>query len=254
MSDSTQPQPPPGFPEPGGHPGLGAQPPEAGDQFPTAFGAAEPPPPFAGEVPVYDRGTPGAGRRTIVLAAVVALVVGLAGGFVAGRQTAPKGAATLAEAARLASEGKIPVGDLSSLRGNGGLGSLFRRGAGGQSGQGQGQGQGQGGQAAPGTSGQGNGNGTGGQGGAGGFLFGGGRGNRGIQATVSAVSGDVVTLDTVAGQLRVRIGPSTKIQKAAQGSKSDIAPGSRVLVSFDLGASSNDGEVSAASILAEGRS
>ena len=245
MSDSTQPQQPPGSPHATGQPGFAAQPAGAGGRFP-AFAASGPPPPFGDEVPVYDRGTPGAGRRAIVLAAVVALVVGLGAGFAVGRQTAPKGPATLAQAVQLASEGKLPTGDLSSLRAGGGLGNLFRRGQGAQRRGGNG-GQGQGGQAAPGASGQG-GNGQGG------FLFGGGQSNRGIQATVSAVSGDVLTLETAAGQLRVRIGPGTRIQKAAKGSRSDIAPGSRVLVNFDLSASSNDGEPSAASILAEGPS
>jgi hypothetical protein len=133
----------------------------------------------------------------------------------------------------------------------GGLRGGFRQGAGGN-----GQGQGGNGQAAPGAGANGNGNGTGNaQGNGGGFLFGGGQGNRGIQATVQSVSGDTVTLQTPAGQLRVRIGPDTKIQKATTGAKSDITAGSRVVVNFDLGGSGNsDGTVAAASILAESQS
>jgi len=184
-------------------------------------------------VPVYDRGTPGAGRRTVALAAAVALVVGLAGGFVAGRQTAPKGPATLADAVRLASQGKLPTGTITP--GQGGLGGLFR---------GQG-GNGQGGQGGPFGRGQ-NGNGQNAQGGQPGLF------NRGIQATVSAVAGDVVTVQTGAGQVQVHIGPDTRIQKAAAGSKADLKPGSRVVVTLDLSGSGSDGSVTAASILSEG--
>jgi hypothetical protein len=197
-------------------------------------------PPFQGAVPSYDRDQRGAGRRTAALAAAIALVVGLGAGFAVGRQTAPEGATSLAQAFQLASAGKLPTGDLSSVRGN--LGRAFRRGAG-QGGQGQGGNQ----QAAPGSGQSGN-----GQGNGGGFLFGGGQRNRGIQATVNAVSGDTVTLETPAGQLRVRIGPGTRIQKATTGARTDITPGSRVVVNFDLGSTSNDGTVAAASILAEG--
>jgi len=72
---------------------------------------------------------------------------------------------------------------------------------------------------------------------------------------VSSISGDTLTLDTPAGQIRVRIGPNTKIQKATTGAKSDITPGSRVVVNFDLGGGdSSDGSVAASSILAEGQS
>jgi hypothetical protein len=250
MSDSKQ---PPRYPDQGPgfepasdqpHPGV---PPQAGpDQYPTAPVPVGQPP-IMGEVPTYDRGRPGAGRRNLVLAAVVALVVGLGAGYAVGRQTAPKGPATLAEAIQLAGQGRLPTGNLGAAPGNGGLGGIFRRGAG----QGD-QGQGQNGQAAPGAGG--NGTGNGGNGGQGGFLFGGGQRNGGIQATVTSVSGDTVTLETTAGQLRVRIGSSTTIQKAAKSAKSDVTPGSRVLVSFDLNDSQNDdGSVAAASILAEGK-
>jgi hypothetical protein len=240
-------QPGPGVPPRPGQPGP--------DEYPT-----QPVPvgqPVMGEVPTYDRGTPGAGRRNLVLAAVIALAVGLGAGYAVGRQTAPKGATSLAQAIQLAGQGKLPTGNLAAARGNGGLGGLFRRGQGAQGGQGgqgaqgaQGAqgGQGQNGQAAPGA-----GNGNRGNGNGGGFLFGGGQRN-GIQATVSSVSGDTITVETAAGQLRVRIGSTTKIQKAAAGAKSDITPGSRVLLNFDLNGSQNDdGSVAAASILSEGK-
>jgi hypothetical protein len=261
MSDSQQPHEPPSPWQAGGPPTHASQPQGPADQFPTApipaaqppvqnagqppvQSAGQPPPPFQGEVPTYDRGEPGGGRRTVALAAVIALVVGLGAGFAVGRQTAPEGATSLAQAIQLSSAGKLPTGDLSSVRGN--LGGAFRRGS-----------QGGNGQAAPGAGGQGNGNanGNGGATGNGGFLFGGGQRNRGIQATVNSISGDTLTLDTPAGQLRVRIGPSTKIQKATTGTRSDITQGSRVVVNFDLGgATNNDGSVSASSILAEGQS
>ena len=219
MSDSDKPRPPSGLPA-FGSPPSGTEP-------------LGPPPPLD-EVPVYDRGTPGGGRRTVVLAAVVALLVGLGGGFFAGRQTAPKGPATLADAVRLASQGKLPTGSFN--RGQGGLGGLFR-GNGGQGGPFGGQnGNGQNG-------GNQSGNGQGAQG----RQF-----SRSIQATVGSVAGDVVTLQTAAGQVQVHIGPSTVIQKVTKGSKADLAPGNRVVVTFDLSGSRSDGSVTAASILSEG--
>ncbi|HEX8860086.1 MAG TPA: hypothetical protein VGC06_13535 [Actinomycetes bacterium] len=238
MSDSRQPNQPPEYWQVPPQPPPASQPYPPSGELPTAPIDAGPPP---GEVPVYDRPQPGGARRQLVLAAVIALLVGLGGGYAIGRQTAPKGAGSLAEAVQLASAGKLPTGDLSSLRG-GLRGALGRRAGNGQGGNGQG----------------GNGNGTANgnaQGNGGGFLFGGGQGGRGIQATVQSVSGDTVTLQTPAGQLRVRIGPDTKIRKATGGARSDIIPGGRVLVTFDLGGSGGgDGTVAAASILFEGRS
>lgn len=186
-------------------------------------------------MPIYDRGTPGAGRRTVVLAAAAALVLGLAGGFLAGRQTAPKGPATLADAVRLASQGKLPTGSFTP--GQGGFGGLFR-------GQGQ-NGQGQNGQNGNPFGGGQYGNGQNAQGQP-------GPSNRGIRATISSVAGDVVTVQTAAGQVQVHIGADTKIQKSAAGSRADLEPGSRVLVTLDLSRSQGDGSVTAASILSEG--
>jgi hypothetical protein len=234
MSDSSKPLPPPGFPR-SGSPSFGE--PAADQPSPTAVTRelADPFQPVddvpVDDVPVYDRGTAGGGRRPVVLAAVVALLVGLGGGFLAGRQTAPKGPATLADAVRLAGQGKLPTGTFTP--GQGGFGGLFRGG----NGQGAPFGGGQNGQ---------NGNGQGSRG-APGRQF-----NRSIQATVSSVAGDVVTVQTAAGQVQVRIGPGTRIEKAARGSKTDLAPGSRVLVTLDVASSAGNGSVTAASILAEG--
>jgi hypothetical protein len=116
---------------------------------------------------------------------------------------------------RLASQGKLPTGSFTP--GQGGLGGRFR-------------GQGQNGQNAQGQPGP----------------F-----NRGIQATISSVAGDVVTVQTAAGQVQVHIGADTRIQKSAAGSRADLKPGSRVLVTLDLSRSQGDGSVTAASILSE---
>jgi hypothetical protein len=62
----------------------------------------------------------------------------------------------------------------------------------------------------------------------------------------------VVTVQTAAGQVQVHIGADTKIQKSAAGSRADLKPGSRVLVTLDLSRSQGDGSVTAASILSEG--
>jgi hypothetical protein len=122
MSDNPNPQP---------QHGLGVTP----SNRPAGLPPPGPTQPL-GEVPIYDRGTPGAGRRTVVLAAAAALALGLAGGFFAGRQTAPKGPATLADAVRLASQGKLPTGSFTP--GQGGLGGRFRgQGQNGQNAQGQ---------------------------------------------------------------------------------------------------------------------
>jgi hypothetical protein len=224
MSDSPNPQPPHGLGVPPSNQPAGLPPPATPPN--QAAGPTQP----VGEVPIYDRGTTGAGRRTVVLAAAVALVFGLAGGFLAGRQTAPKGPATLADAVRLASQGKLPTGSFTP--GQGGLGSLFR-------------GQGQNGQNGNPFRGGHNGGGQNAQGQPGPF-------NRGIQATISSVAGDVATVQTPAGQVQVHIGADTRIQKSAAGSKADLKPGSRVLVTLDLSRSQGDGSVTAASILSEG--
>lgn len=70
------------------------------------------------EVPVYDRGTGRSPWRDRLIAGVLCLVVGAAGGFTLGRTTA-SGPSTLAEALQLAQEGKLPQGDLQGRFGGG---------------------------------------------------------------------------------------------------------------------------------------
>ena len=88
--------------------------------------------PDAAGGPTYDRGGGRSPWRDRLLAGVLCLVVGAAGGFLVGRAPAPSGPATLAEAFQLAQEGKLPRGNLQ------GPGD----GQGGQTPGGQGQGPG----------------------------------------------------------------------------------------------------------------
>jgi hypothetical protein len=202
-------------------------------QRPDWAGPATDPPPPAG--PGTERLAPvppasGGGRRVIV-AAGLALAVGLAGGFFAGRATAPKGPATLAEAFQQAQAGKLPVG-------NGGPGGVLRRGQNGQNGQGATPGQG-----FPGPGGTPPGGGNGGQGGPG-----------GIQGQVTAVDGDTITVQTSAGPIKVKLSDSTTIERATAGSRKDLAVGTQVSVRPDFNAGNTAaGEVTAASITAGAR-
>ena len=68
--------------------------------------------PDATGVPVYDRGDGRSPWRDRLVAGVLCLVVGAAGGFFLGRATASSGPATLAEAFQLAQQGKLPRGNL----------------------------------------------------------------------------------------------------------------------------------------------
>jgi hypothetical protein len=168
------------------------------------------------EAPAGPDGGVGGGRR-LVLAAGLALAVGLGGGFFAGRTTAPRGPATLAEALQQAQAGELPTGDIGAGR-QGGQGGAFP-----------------GGQPPPGGAG-----GPGGPGGPGGF-----------QGEVTAVDGDVLTVQTQAGTIKVRIGDATEINRSTKGSRADLAVGRQVTVRPDLdAASSGAGEVTAATITA----
>jgi hypothetical protein len=189
--------------------------------------ATDPPPPPAGpggEVLAPAPPAPGGGRRAVV-AAGLALAVGLAGGFFAGRATAAKGPATLAEAFQQAQAGKLPVGD-------GGPGGFVRRGQNGQNGQGAPPGQGFGGGPPP----------------------AGGTGGPGFQGQVTAVDGDTITVQTRAGTVKVKLSGSTTINRTAAGSRKDIAVGTQVSVrpDFDAG-NATAGEVTAAAITAGAR-
>ena len=205
-------------------------------QRPDWAGPATDPPPPAG--PGTERLAPappasGGGRRVMV-AAGLALAVGLAGGFFSGRATAPKGPATLAEAFQQAQAGKLPVG-------NGGPGGFLRRG---QNGQGSGQGV-QPGQGFPAPGGAAPGGVNGGRG------FG---GPGGIQGQVTALDGDTITVQTNAGPVKVKLSDSTTIERATTGSRRDLAVGTQVSVRPDFNAGNTTaGEVTAASITAGAR-
>jgi hypothetical protein len=171
------------------------------------------------EVPVYDRRTGRSPWRDRLVAGVLCLVVGGAGGFALGRATASSGPATLAEAFQMAQEGELPQGDLQ--QGPGG-GQGF---PGGQGGQGQG------------------GQGPGGLGGAGGPS---------VQGDITSVDGDVLTVSTQAGELKVQLSGSTEIRRAVAGKASDLAAGDTVSVRLDPAASnSSGGTVTASSVTEE---
>jgi hypothetical protein len=167
------------------------------------------------EVPVYDRGTGRSPWRDRLLAGVLCLVVGAAGGFALGRATA-SGPSTLAEAIQLAQEGKLPQGDLQGRLGGQGFPGGQNQGGGGQGGQ---PGQG---------------------------------GGPSVQGEITTVSGDVLTVSTGAGELRVQLTGSTEIRRAVAGTAGDLAVGDTISVRIDPGASnSSDGTVSASSVTEE---
>ena len=153
--------------------------------------------------------------RWIAIAAVVAVVLGVAGYF-AGHASAGSGPSTLAEAVQQAQDGKLACGDTGAAAtpaqgggdaaggppGNGGaffLRAICDRGQGG------------------GTTGAGQ-----------GFRRGGFGGQAG---QVRSVSGDTLVLQDRQGQtIKVKLTSSTTVRKSATGSLSDIKPGSTVTV------------------------
>ena len=169
------------------------------------------------KVPVYDRGTGRSPWRDRLVAGVLCLVVGGVGGFALGRATASSGPATLAEAFQMAQEGELPQGD---MQGPGG---------------GQGFPGGQGGQRPGGQD-------PGGQGGAGGPS---------VQGDITSTDGDVLTISTQAGELKVQLSGSTEIRRAVAGKVSDLAVGDTVSVRLDPAASSGGGTVTASSVTEE---
>ncbi|HEX5880830.1 MAG TPA: hypothetical protein VF468_21305 [Actinomycetota bacterium] len=170
------------------------------------------------KVPVYDRGTGRSPWRDRLVAGVLCLVVGGAGGFALGRATASSGPATLAEAFQMAQEGELPQGD---MQGPGG-GQGFPGGPGGQGPGGQGPG-GQGGTSGP-----------------------------SVQGDITSTDGDVLTISTQAGELKVQLSGSTEIRRAVAGKASDLAVGDTVSVRLDPAASnSSNGTVTASSVTEE---
>jgi hypothetical protein len=175
--------------------------------------------PTDAEVPVYDRGGGRSPWRDRLVAGLLCLVVGAAGGFALGRATAPSGPETLAEAVQLAQEGKLPRGD---LQGPGG-GQVFPGGPGRPGGGQDGQGPRPPGQGAP-----------------------------SVQGEITARSGDVLRVSTPAGELKVRLAGSTAVRRAVAGNRDDLAAGDTVSVRLDPSASDgDDGTVTASSITEE---
>jgi hypothetical protein len=174
--------------------------------------------PVSEQVPVYDRSGTGSRWRDRLVAGAACLVIGAGIGFAGGRITAPSGPKTLAEAVRLAQEGKLPRGSLQ------GFGGRF------QPGQGQ------------------NGQGQGGPGGA----PGGRPGRPAVQGDITAISGGVVTLSTAAGELKLRVTDATQIRRAVAAKQSDLGVGDTVSVQLDPAASNGqDGTVAASTITEE---
>jgi hypothetical protein len=172
--------------------------------------------PDATGVPVYDRGGGRSPWRDRLVAGVLCLVVGAAGGFFLGRATASSGPATLAEAFQLAQEGKLPRGN---LQGPGGGQGLPGGGQGGQTQGGQAQGPG---------------------------------GGPSVQGDITARSGNVLTVSTRAGELKVQLTGSTEVLKAVAGKAADLAVGDSVSVRLDTTASNGGtGTVTAATVTEE---
>jgi hypothetical protein len=170
------------------------------------------------EVPVYDRRNGRSPWRDRLVAGALCLVIGGVGGFLLGRATASSGPATLAEAFQMAQEGELPQGD---LQGPGG-------------GQGFPGGQAPGGQAPGGGQGQGAG------------------GRPSVQGDITNVSGDVLTVSTQAGELKIQLTGSTEIRRAVAGRASDLVAGDTISVRLDPGASNgSDGTVTASSVTEE---
>ena len=144
-------------------------------------------------------------RPALLAGAVVAAAALAGGGFVAGRATAPKGPATLAQAFQLAAQGKLACGSFTGGAGGGGF--LQRL-----------------------CSGQGGGVAAGG-GGGGGERFGGGLlGPGSVTGQVTSVSAGQLTVRTPAGLLTVKLGPTTTVLKTAAGKTADLATGARVVI------------------------
>lgn len=95
----------------------------------------------------------------------------------------------------------------------------------------------------------------GGQGFPGGGQNGTGQGPAGgpsVQGEITGVSGDVLTVSTQAGELKVRLTDATAIRRAVTGKAGDLASGDTVSVRLDPAASNRgDGTVTASSVTKE---
>jgi hypothetical protein len=164
---------------------------------------------------------------------VATLIVGLVGGFFIGRGTASSGPSSLADALTQTASGSLPRGDVTgALQKSGGFRAFLGGGAGGTGGAG--------------TGGAGTGRaGTGGTGGGGA-----GRGGPGgVAGTVASINGNVITITTNAGTVKVNISGSTTYQKSVAATQADVTTGERVSVRPDFTAPSSGGQVNAGSVI-----
>jgi len=188
-------------------------------------------PPTA-SVPVYDRHEHGVPWTRVALISVGVLIVGAIGGFFIGKATTDSGPSTLADAISQTASGSLARGDVTTaVRNAGGARVLF---AGGGTGGGAAAGSGTGGGGPGGGR-------TGGGGGTGGGF------GRGLRGTVSSIDGDVLTLQTQAGTLKVNLTNSTTYLQTASGQRSELTVGQTVAVrpDFTTGGSSSGSSVTA---------
>jgi hypothetical protein len=176
-----------------------------------------------------------------IWAGVAALVVGLVGGYFIGHGTANSGPSSLADALSQTANGSLPRGDVTgTLQQLGGIRALL--GTGGARAAGGGTGTGGTGTGGTGTGGTG----TGGTGGGG---AGGGRGGFGVAGTVNSINGNVITITTTAGQVKVLVSGSTTYAKTVAAAQTDVTQGERVTVRPDFTSPSSGGQTTAASVI-----
>jgi hypothetical protein len=172
---------------------------------------------------------------------VATLIVGLVAGFFIGRGTASSGPSSLADALTQAANGSLPRGDVTgALQKSGGFRAVLGTGAGGLGGRGGGTGTG----GTGGTGGAGGGTGGGGTGAGGGGRLGGG-----VTGTVASVSGNVITVTTSAGAVKVTITGATTYQKSVAATQADVTTGERVNVRPDFATPSSGNQVNAGSVI-----
>ncbi|HSO96563.1 MAG TPA: hypothetical protein VLV81_11035 [Acidimicrobiia bacterium] len=172
----------------------------------------------------------------MIWVAIAALVVGLVAGFFIGRGTASSGPSSLADAVTQTVNGSLPRGDVAgALQKSGGFRALLGTGGGLGRGGGTGGGTGAGGGTGPGG-------GTGAGGGA-------GRVGGGVAGTVASINGNVITITTNAGPVKVTISGATTYQKSVAATLGDVTAGERVTVRPDFTAPSSGGQVNAGTVI-----
>lgn len=191
---------------------------EPADETGSAAPTSVPLPDLSDLISSKPRRTAGGGwnlRQKLMGVAVVVGLVLLVGGFFAGRATASKtsGPATLADAFRLAQQGKLPCG---SSAGATGPGNFIARLCGGGNGFGNGLGNG--------------------FGGGGRFIPGqGGAGRFGIPGTITSVTNGKLTVQTRAGNVTFDLPSDVAINKTVTGTLRDLKNGATVQVTSTTG-------------------